>query len=134
MKLQVLEEDRFFLEHANLRSKDTGQPFDVWLDELGCDRNVKHNEPRFKFTANNIQLDVILHNNGELEIVNNPREVRKFKHSKKVIDFIKKFEEPLRKQWNHELTTYETMHLIRTVYKTDMDVLDALSKIASGEL
>lgn len=126
------EKDRFFYEHANIRSKDTKQPFDLWVDEHGCDRNVQHNEPRFKVTANNIQLDLILHKDDSIEIVNSSSDIRKFKHSKEAVNFIDKFKEPLRAHWNHDLTTYELTHILRKVYGSDKEILDVLSDVITN--
>lgn len=128
MRLDVLDESEFFFEHANIRRKDTGQPFDIWIDEKGCERNVQHNEPRFKFSANGIELDIILHNDDKIEIVNNSKEIKKFKHSKEAVNFVQTFKQPLRMHWNHDLTTYELIKVLRDVYKNDTAILDAISK------
>mgnify|MGYP000857692616 CR=1 FL=1 len=39
-------------EMANLRQSITGLPMMLWVDEMGSDRNVKHNTPRLKFQNN----------------------------------------------------------------------------------
>jgi hypothetical protein len=65
------------------RPKTTGQPFDIWVDEFGKDRNIKHHEPRFKVTSNGVELDLILHKDNSVEIVNDAQTIRKFKNGKK---------------------------------------------------
>ena len=128
-----LDDDRYFFEHANLKQKDTGEPFDVWFDEMGKLRNVQHNEPRFKFKSNGIELDIILHSDDTLEVVNPIRDIKKFKHLKKAEEFIRKFEKPLRMHWNQDLTSLELMYIIRSVCKNNEELLDVLSRVASGD-
>ena len=131
MKLYVSESPLY--EHAILRTKITGQPFDLWVDEFGKTRNTKHNEPRYKVTANGVELDLILHENDDVEIVNDSKTVRKFKYAKQAVDFIKKFSIPLRKQWDQEIDTYELGTVIRLTQKQAMDILDAMSKVELGD-
>ena len=139
MKLRIREEftpfdkDGSLYEQANLKPKTTGQKFDFWVDEAGCDRNVQHNEPRFKPKANGVQLDVILHNDDTIEIVNGAREIRDFKYSKEAVDFVDRFKIPLRMHWNHEIETAELASIIRMVFKKDVDVLDAISRVVAGD-
>jgi len=121
-------------EHANLRKNTTGQPFDFWVDEIGKDRKVSHNEPRFKVTANNVELDIILHSDDSITINNNDRDIRKFKYSKEAIKFVSNFKKPLRMHWNHEIDTGDLATIMRTVYKNDTDILDAISKVITGEI
>jgi len=40
------------MEMANLRKDETNLPVNVWLDESGKDRPVKHNSPRIKVQIN----------------------------------------------------------------------------------
>lgn len=77
IKIDLVDDDRYFFEHANIQARDIKQPFDIWVDEIGKDRNVKHKEPRFKVKANNVELDIILHNNGDIETVNDKRDIKK---------------------------------------------------------
>lgn len=121
--------DNYLYEHANIRSKVTGQPFDIWVDEFGKTRNNKHNEPRYKVTANDVELDIILHGDDSIEIVNDTQDIRKFKHSKEAMDFIEKFKLPFRMQWDQQIDTYELTTIIRLTQKQGFDIIDAIDKV-----
>ena len=121
--------DNYLYEHANIRSKVTGQPFDIWVDEFGKTRNNKHNEPRYKVTANDVELDIILHGDDSIEIVNDAQDIRKFKHSKEAMDFIEKFKLPFRMQWDQQIDTYELTTIIRLTQKQGFDIIDAIDKM-----
>ena len=121
--------DNYLYEHANIRSKVTGQPFDIWVDEFGKTRNNKHNEPRYKVTANDVELDIILHGDDSIEIVNDTQDIKKFKHSKEAMDFIEKFKLPFRMQWDQQIDTYELTTIIRSTQKQGFDIIDAIDKV-----
>lgn len=36
--------------------------------------------------------------------------------------------------WNHEIDTGDLATIMRTVYKNDTDILDAISKVVTGEI
>lgn len=132
IKVDLVDDDRYFFEHANIQARDIKQPFDIWVDEIGKDRNVKHKEPRFKVKANNVELDIILHNNGDIETVNDKRDIKKFKYHREAVEFIDKFKEPLRAHWNHDVTTYELIKILRKTYKTDAEILDVLTDVINN--
>lgn len=49
----LLKEDKEILfEMTNVRKKRTGLPMNIWIDDMGSFRNVKHNIPRIKFQNN----------------------------------------------------------------------------------
>ena len=130
--MKLITENETLYEHAILRPKVTGQQFDFWVDEFGKNRKTKHNSPRYTVTANNIELDLILKPDNTVECVNDARTQRKFKHLDDAIAFIQKFSDPLRMQWNGDIDTYELATVIRLTEKQGYDILDALSKVASG--
>lgn len=41
---------------AKLTRQKSGQPFDIWIDSLGQERNTKYNSPCIKATNNNIEV------------------------------------------------------------------------------
>ena len=127
--MKLITEMETLYEHAILRTQTTGQPFDLWVDEFGKDRKTKHNEPRFKVSANGIELDIILHSNDTTEIVNGGRKIQKFKYAKEAQDFILKYKDPLRAHWNHDIDTGELSAVFRLTKKQRMDILDALSQV-----
>lgn len=63
----LLKEDKEILfEMTNLRKKYTGLPMNIWIDDVGAYRNVKHNVPRIKFQ--NDYSDKVLDNTVPISI------------------------------------------------------------------
>ena len=119
---------------ANLKPDKTGQPFELWVDECGSDRNVGHNNPRFKPKANGVQLDIMLNSNGKAEIVNtNSRDVQKFKYAKEAIKFIEDFQKPLLMHWNGEIDSSDLTMIIRFVVKKNYAIDDAIETVLNDE-
>ena len=119
---------------ANLKSSEIGQPFDLWVDELGSDRKAGHNNPRFKPKANGIQLDIMLKSNGTAEIINaDPRKIQKFKYGEESVKFIEQFSEPLMMHWNGEISSSELSAIIRLVVKKGYSIDDAIEAVLNDE-
>lgn len=119
---------------ANLKSSEIGQPFDLWVDELGSDRKVGYNNPRFKPKANGIQLDIMLKSNGTAEIINaDPRKIQKFKYGEESVKFIEQFSEPLTMHWNGEISSSELSAIIRLVAKKGYSIDDAIEAVLNDE-
>ena len=119
---------------ANLRFKTTGEPFDLWVDEAGSERNTQHDAPRFKPKANGIQLDIIIQNDGTAEIVNtDPRDIQKFGYAKEALAFIERFSAPLLMHWNGEIETGELTAIIRLVVKKHYELDDAIYAVINDE-
>ena len=121
-------------EWANLRSQTTGQPFDIWVDEIGKNRNTKHNDLRIKATANNIQLDVIIHNNGTIEYANDNKDIRKFGHKRELEDFIFKVSPALRLHWNQEIDSGQLATILKTVKKSKVDIFKIIEDVLNDAL
>lgn len=126
--------DNTLYEHAILRTQTTGQPFDLWVDEFGKDRKTSHNEPRFKVSANGVELDIVLHSDGNTEIVNNKREIRKFKYAKQAEQYIKKYEKPLLAHWNHVIDTGDLSIILRKTKNNTDELLNLLDKAIKNQL
>lgn len=119
---------------VNLKPRETGQPFELWVDEIGSDRNVGHNLPRFKPKANGIQLDIMLNRDGSAEIINSdPRKIQKFKYAKEAIHFIEKFSKPLLMHWNGEISSSELANIIRLVERKNYTLDSAIDTILNDE-
>ncbi len=119
---------------ANLKPREIGESFELWIDELGSDRNVGHNNPRFKPKANGIQLDIMLMRNGKAEIVNaDPRKIQKFKYGKEAVRFIEKFSEPLIMHWNGDISSSELTTIIRLVNKKNYSIDNAIEAVLNDE-
>ena len=112
----LLKEDKEILfEMTNLRKKHTGLPMNIWLDDIGAYRNIKHNVPRIKFQ--NDKSDKVLDNTIPISIdKENPQILTKTvqlklpqKDFKKLYDFIKDNYDLLIKFWNQEIDIFEFM-------------------------
>ena len=119
---------------ANLKSKITGEAFELWIDEVDSERHTSHNEARFKPKANGIQIDIILHKDGTTEIADNdPIKIQKFGYAKEATKFIERFQEPLLMHWNGEIETGELTAIIRLVVKKNYSIKDAIDVVLSDE-
>lgn len=134
MKIYINATEQAIFGMANLRYKTTGQMFDFWVDELGSKRQNKHNEPRFKLEANDVEVDFILHKDDSIEILpNNNRIIQKFKYRKEGEKFIQKFSRPLRMHWVGDIDTGELSAIFRLVTKKGYEVDDAVEAVLNDE-
>ena len=115
---------------SNLKPSKTGQPFELWVDEIGSDRNVGHNLPRFKSKANDVQLDIILDENGNAKIINtDTRKIKKFKYAKEAVKFIEKFQKPLLMHWYGEIDSADLANIIKLVEKKNCSLDSAIDTV-----
>ena len=115
---------------SNFKPAKTGLPFELWVDEIGSDRNASHNLPRFKPKANGVQLDIVLNESGRAEIVNADSHIlQKFKYAKEAIDFIEKLQKPLRMHWNGEIDSDDLLSIIKLVEKKSYSIDDAIETV-----
>lgn len=128
MKLMIREMD-YFYEMANLKSKDTGESFDMWIDEVGKNRGTKHNLPRFKPKKGGVELDIII--DGDIvKFDKQPtNKLHKFGPYKDALKFVEKFKKPLLMHWNQEITTLELGNIIALVNKKKFTIDDAIEFI-----
>ena len=127
IKLNIIKKPLF--EMANLRTATTGQPFDFWVDEAGSTRKVEHNLPRFKVTANNVDLDIMLLKNKPFIVNNNERVIQKFKYSKQALMFVSDFYLPLMLHWNGDIDTGQLSAIMRLVHKKNLTVAEATDAV-----
>lgn len=115
---------------SNLKPSKTGQPFELWVDEIGSDRNVGHNLPRFKSKANDVQLDIVLDENGNAKIINtDTRKIKKFKYAKEAVKFIEKFQKPLLMHWYGEIDSADLANIIKLVEKKNCSLDSAIDTV-----
>lgn len=132
--ISITDNDKYLYEMSNLTPRITKQPFNVWVDDAGKNRNVGHNEARFKVEANNIELDIILHKDGRAEFVNtNTRLINKFKYGKEAIKFIEKYSTPLLMQFNLKIDVFQLADIIKLVEKQHYSIEEAIEIIINEE-
>ena len=105
----------YLIEMALLRKSKTGLPVNIWIDEMGSARNVKHNIPRLKIQNdyNSNRTD----NTLSIEISENPKILSGMQNIKDkdmniIYDFIKRNLDLLLKHWNEEIDTDELKELL----------------------
>ena len=106
--LDTLNEDIFF-EMANFMKKDSGLSHNIWLDDMGCERNNKHNLMRIKIQDSKDSKNLVpISISKEPEIL-----AGKFKNKNEdisdIIEFIKNSYEDLVKHWNQEISSLDFM-------------------------
>lgn len=130
MVKDIKEKRSAIYEMANLKPAKTGQPFELWVDELGKNRKTSHNLPRFKAKANGIELDIIIMPEHKAKIINaDQQKVQKFRYSKEAIKFIEKFQQPLIMHWNGEIDSYDLLSIIMFANKTNCTVDSAVKHV-----
>lgn len=105
-KKLIIKEMYKLEEMSNLIKRKTGLPVNIWVDDIGVERNVEHNEPRIKVqnnTADRRQEDTF-----ELTISKNPYVISGIcklnsKNLNKVKDYVIKYYEPLMDYWNQKI-------------------------------
>lgn len=109
--------NNWLFEMANIKKNITGLPMNVWVDEHGASRNVKHNEPRLK-----IQTDKADKVHGEgipISISSEPKVlVKRFKAElsdneiNQAKEYIVKHLDILLKHWYQEIDTDELKEIL----------------------
>ena len=105
-KKLIIKEMYKLEEMSNLIKRKTGLPVNIWVDDIGVERNVEHNEPRIKVqnnTADRRQDDTF-----ELTISKNPYVISGIcklssKNLNKVKNYVIKYYEPLMDYWNQKI-------------------------------
>ncbi len=103
--LDKLMESENFFEMANLVTKESGLPYDIWLDSAGSKRKVPHNSARLKVDVDGELIPVLF---SETEVT----PTKNFRHKKEIIDWIIQNRSILLKHWNKELTDREVLNLL----------------------
>lgn len=93
-------------EMSNLIKRKTGLPVNIWVDDIGVERNVEHNEPRIKVQNNT--SDKRQDDTFELTISKNPYVISGIcklssKNLNKVKNYVIKYYEPLMDYWNQKI-------------------------------
>lgn len=103
--IKILNENQFF-EMANVSKKDTGLPYNIWIDSAGASRNTKHNIPRIKVDTGNDLIPVSISRSPEI-LVN--KKIPKFLE---IQNYIIKYYDVLMSHWNKEITDKQALNLL----------------------
>lgn len=107
-------------EMSNIRKKDTGLPVNIWLDDIGSERNVKHNLPRLKIQGNykdrvssKTELISVSISDDPQVLVKRPNLEISSSDLKEVLEFIKVHKDTLLGHWNGDLSTSDVLAIFK---------------------
>ena len=101
-----LEEKYAFFEMANLRKQESGLPYDIWLDSIGCARNTHHKVMRIKVGVGDELIPVIIASQRDI------RPLRPFRMENEIVSWVVHNYDTLFKHWNGELSDRQALNLL----------------------
>ena len=118
-ELRAINEDLLF-EMACIRKKETGLPYDIWLDPMGKDRGNEHTySPRLKIDVDGKQIPVLINDDPDI-----PDSVKKI-NSKNIPNFSKV------KKWIVAYKKILIAHFLRQI--SDASAIKLLSTTGKAE-
>ena len=104
--IEILDEDLLF-EMANVSTKDTKLPYELWIDSYVSDIEAK-NIPRIKVNVDGDLIPVSISDNPKVLVSGKDN----FRGKSEIIKYIKKYLDVFIKHWNKELTDKEALNLL----------------------
>lgn len=105
-KVIAFEECHDFFEMANLAMRESGLPYDIWLDSVGNRRNVPHNALRIKVLVNGELIPVIIASKDNI------KPIKKFRKFAAIAEWASENYDILYKHWHGKLTDREALILL----------------------
>lgn len=113
-------------EMAKVTRQKSGQPFDIWIDSLGQERNTKHNNPRIK-AINNVEV-IAGFDNGEYTNFQTPKDkLQKFGEATALKKYVIKMKPVIELYWEGKIDDGDFINIAKFVAQ-GYDVLDAVDK------
>ena len=128
--LEELYEKEAFFEMAVISASDSKLKYDIWLDDSGSERNVKHHIPRVKLKVDGKMIPISI--SKEPKFLVNVSHYKKIKDIKTIFDFIAKFEDVLLMHWNKEINDRQVLNIIYDVVR-NLPKEDAIRKYVFNE-
>lgn len=114
-------------EMAKVTRQKSGQPFDIWIDSLGQERNTKHNNPRIKAINNNVEV-IAGFDNGEYTNFQTPKgKLQKFGEAIALKKYVIKMKPVIELHWEGKIDDGDFINIAKFVAQ-GYDVLDAVDK------
>ena len=114
-------------EMAKVTRQKSGQPFDIWIDSLGHERNTKQNNPRLKATNNDVEV-VAGFENGEYTNFQTPKDkLQKFGEATALKKYVFKMKPVIELHWEGKIDDGDFINIAKFVAQ-GYDVLDAVDK------
>ena len=104
--IEILDEDLLF-EMANVSTKDTKLPYELWIDSYVSDIEAK-NIPRIKVNVDGDLIPVSISDNPKVLVSGKDN----FRGKSEIIKYIKKYLDVFIKHWNKELADKEALNLL----------------------
>lgn len=114
-------------EMANLPRQKSGQPFDIWVDSIGKDRKVGHNEIRLKASNNGVTI-IAGFKDGKFSNFQTPEyKITKFGKNRELKEYLITIKPLLTLHWNKEIDDL-TFLLAAHIISKGCDVQTAIEK------
>lgn len=114
-------------EMAKVTRQKSGQPFDIWIDSLGQERNTKHNNPRIKAINNSVEV-IAGFDNGEYTNFQTPKDkLQKFGEATALKKYVIKMKPVIELHWEGKIDDGDFINIAKFVAQ-GYDVLDAVDK------
>lgn len=126
---ELVEKEAFF-EMAKISTRMSKLKYEIWLDDAGSNRNVKHNIPRVKLIVDNKMIPISISKKPQFLV--DVSHYKKIKDIKTIFDFIAKFEDILLMHWNKEIDDHQVLSIIFDVVR-NLPKEDALRKYVFNE-
>lgn len=124
--MKIIEEFGPLYEMANYKQRDTGLPYDIWIDSAGKNRSgLQHNNRRIKVTYNGNALEMDMDEPFTVRAGNS----KNFKKLKSVITFLHDYHKALDLHWNLQITDAELGIIFKLVNKRKYSVEDAIKYV-----
>nr|CAI9751323.1 hypothetical protein DGKKSRWO_DGKKSRWO_CDS_0043 [uncultured phage]CAI9752185.1 hypothetical protein CVNMHQAP_CVNMHQAP_CDS_0043 [uncultured phage] len=114
-------------EMANLTRNNSGEPFDIWIDSAGKERNTKHNEPRVKASNNGVTIIAGFKNGKYSNFQTAKDKIKQFGSNKELEKYLIKIKPLLELHWENEIDDQTFLNAASFV-KQGYDVFDAVDK------
>lgn len=102
MRIIRLDNDNSLNEMSMIRQRQTGLSYDIWVDNAGNERVVKHNLPRLKVEIDGNKIPVSIAENPDVLAKNKTKD--DIPNFRKLSKWIKINKELLLKFWNKAIT------------------------------
>lgn len=117
---------------ANVKSFDTGLPYDLWIDSMGTDRKNEHHTPRLKVNVDGKFIPMEITDNPDI-----PDSVKKtglvdFKNKALIQKYIKSYKEILLAHYNKQISDKQALSLLgtfKTVETAKLSLADMVDSI-----
>lgn len=114
-------------EMAKLTRQKSGQPFDIWVDSLGNERNTKHNNPRIKATNNGVTVIAGFENGEYINFQTSKDKLQKFGEVTALRKYVIRMQPVIELHWEGKIDDGDFINIAKFVAQ-GYEVLEAVDK------